>query len=270
MNEANRIFNFLEKPQLGTAIFSKNKAIIPSPVYIRQTIVNNIQAEIKNAKAKKIAKIYLKVNSLSDDAIIQLLYKAAEAGVEIKMVVRGIFCAKFDKVKAPLKPYTVSIVDEYLEHARVMAFHNDGKPKVYISSADIMVRNLDHRIEAACLISNPAIKKEIIDMLNIEFADNVKARILDSHLQNKYVPQNDNEIIQSQIEKYNYLAEKKLSSPYHNRFDEKHLPQIIKTKKDKSPAKKTVKKTSSKIKATAKPKKVTPVKKSKPGTKNTK
>lgn len=270
MNEANRIFNYLEKPQLGTAIFSKNKAIIPSPIYIRQTIINNILNEIKNAKAKKAAKIYLKVNSLSDDTIIQLLYKAAEAGVEIKLVVRGIFCAKFDKIKAPIAPYSVSIVDEYLEHARVMVFHNDGKPKVYISSADIMVRNLDHRVEAACLISNPAIKKEIIDMLNIEFTDNVKARILDSHLLNKYVPQNGNEIIQSQIEKYNYLAEKKLSSPVHDRFEEQYLPKIIDTKKNKSVPKKAVKKANPKVKAAAKIKNVIAIKKGKAITKNTK
>ena len=166
--------------------------------------------EIKNAKAKKYASIILKVNSLSDIKLINKLYEAAMAGVEIKMVVRGIFCAMIQNKKFK-KPITaISIVDEYLEHARVMIFHNDGKEKVYISSADWMVRNLDHRVEAAIPVNDPLIRQELKDIIHIQLRDNVKARILDNELSNNYVPSVGKKKIRSQIETYHYLYQKSI------------------------------------------------------------
>ena len=100
-----------------------------------------------------------------------------------------------------------SIVDEYLEHARVMIFHNEGKEKIYISSADWMVRNLDHRIEVAVPVFDNAIKKELKDIIKIQLQDNVKARLLDEQLLNRYVDTNGKKI-RSQIETYNYLNKK--------------------------------------------------------------
>jgi polyphosphate kinase len=136
------------------------------------------------------------------------LYDAAHAGVEVKMVVRGIFCAVVEnsKFKKPIK--AISIVDEYLEHARVMIFHNDGKEKVYISSADWMVRNLDHRIEAAIPVTNKEIIEELKDILSIQLQDNVKARWLDKDLSNTYVATDEEHKVRSQIEIYNYLQRK--------------------------------------------------------------
>jgi polyphosphate kinase len=166
--------------------------------------------EIKNAKAKKKAAIIVKVNSLSDELIINHLYQAAEAGVDIKLIVRGIYSAIFEKIKSKVKTYAISIVDEYLEHSRVMYFYNGGKEKLYISSADWMVRNLDHRVEAACPINDPIIRQEIIDILNIQLSDNVKARLLDSKLQNNYVSDENMPPVKSQVEIYNYLLNKKL------------------------------------------------------------
>jgi polyphosphate kinase len=128
--------------------------------------------------------------------------------VEIKLIVRGIFCmiTEHNKFVNPIK--AVSIVDEYLEHARVWIFHNGGKEKVYISSADWMVRNLDHRVEASCPITDEKIKTELKEILEIQLSDNVKARWLDKELNNEYV-QPDNEIsVRSQIETYKYLHKK--------------------------------------------------------------
>lgn len=84
-------------------------------------------------------------------------------------------------------PYAISIVDRFLEHARVMVFHNNGKRDTYISSADWMVRNLDHRVEAACPILDEHLKKELIDILGIQLRDNVKARFMSSEFSNQYV-----------------------------------------------------------------------------------
>jgi polyphosphate kinase len=124
------------------------------------------------------------------------------------MIVRGIFCPVIDlkKFKHPIK--AISIVDEYLEHSRVMIFHNQGQEKVYISSADWMVRNLNHRVEAAIPITDPVIKQELIDIIHIQLRDNVKARILDSDLANNYVPSIGKKGIRSQIETYHYLFKK--------------------------------------------------------------
>ena len=110
------------------------------------------------------------------------------------------------KFKEPIK--AISIVDEYLEHARVIIFTNGGNAKVFISSADWMVRNIDHRIEAACPVTEKSIKKEIIQLISIQLADNTKARILDNQLSNQFVKSNEETEIRSQVEIYNYLIRK--------------------------------------------------------------
>jgi polyphosphate kinase len=99
-------------------------------------------------------------------------------------------------------------VDEYLEHARVMIFHNGGKEKMYISSADWMVRNLDHRIEAAVPVNDPRIREELQEIIHIQLRDNVKARILNKELSNNYVPSAGKRKVRSQIETYQYLYKK--------------------------------------------------------------
>jgi polyphosphate kinase len=107
------------------------------------------------------------------------------------------------------KPVTaVSIVDEYLEHARVWVFHNNGREKVFISSADWMIRNLDHRVEATCPILDERLKQELKDILNIQLQDNVKARWLNNTLSNEYVRTTNQRHIRSQIETFNYLHSK--------------------------------------------------------------
>jgi polyphosphate kinase len=167
-----------------------------------------IDKEIKTAKTGKPASIILKINSLSDEILISKLYEAARTGVDIRMVVRGIFCMRSENKKFKIPVQAISIVDEYLEHARVLIFHNGGKEKTYISSADWMVRNLDHRIEAACPIFEKEIQQELKDILKIQLSDNIKARKLDNELDNQYVNPRNTKKIRSQVETYNYLFRK--------------------------------------------------------------
>ena len=143
---------------------------------------------------------------MSDRELITKLYDAAKEGVIIKLIVRGIYCA-INQIEFKQKITAISIVDEYLEHSRVMYFYNKGHEDIYISSADWMTRNLDYRIEAAAKITQKNLKKEIKDQLDIQLSDNVKARILDKKLRNEYVENNKN-AVRSQIETYHYLKNK--------------------------------------------------------------
>src|SRR5690606_15550223 len=212
MADVNRIFNFLEKPGTGHHFLEKCKTIIPSPGFIRTELNKLIDAEINAARKGAPAEIILKMNSMADAKLIEKLTDAAKAGVVIKLIVRGIFCMQSEnkKFKKPVK--AISIIDEYLEHARVWVFHNRGDRKVYISSADWMTRNIEHRIEATCPIKNESLKQELIDMLHIQLSDNTKARILNNELDNRYVERNGKEIVRSQEEIYNYLANKSYHS----------------------------------------------------------
>lgn len=208
--DINRIFQYLQSPKLDRKYLHACKTLPVSPVNMRKTFIKLIDREIKNVKSKKAAGMILKMNSLSDEILINKLYEAAKVGVSIKLIVRGICCAYTSNKKWKKNIDAISIVDEYLEHARVFVFHNGGNPKVYISSNDWMVRNLDHRVEAAAPVMDPAIRQELIDLLNIQLSENVKARILDNEQQNVYRRTRGRKI-RSQIEIYNYLYQKKYS-----------------------------------------------------------
>ncbi len=207
MADVNRIFTYMENWKSGFAPLKACKTLIPCPIYLRKELYRMINAEIKAAKSKKNASITLKINSLSDEELIYKLYEAARAGVEIQLIVRGIFCMMPENRKFKKPVTAISILDEYLEHARVFIFHNNGKEKVYISSADWMVRNMDHRIEATCPILDPKIRKEINEILQIQLSDNAKARWLDNNLQNHY-KKDQSKKVRSQIEIYQYLNQK--------------------------------------------------------------
>ncbi|ATL49903.1 polyphosphate kinase 1 [Chitinophaga caeni] len=207
MADINRIFKYLESPKHDLDILATCTMMPASPYNMRKFFTRLIDKEIRNVKNKKAAGITIKMNSLSDEFMILKLYEAAKEGVPIRMVTRGICCAYTHNKHWKENMEAVSIVDEYLEHARVAIFHNEGKPKVYISSADWMVRNLDHRVEAAVPILDPGIQQELIDIMNIQFEDNVKARILDNHQKNEY-KRRPGKKIQAQVEIYKYLHEK--------------------------------------------------------------
>ena len=209
MNDAARIFNYIEHHKTGTHFLKACTTLLPSPQAARREIIKMIHTEVKNAQRGLTASICAKMNSLSDEEIIGELYAAAKAGVEIKLIVRGIFCMLSEREKFLVPVKAVSIVDEYLEHARVWVFANGGKEKIFISSADWMVRNLDHRVEATCPVLDPELRQELKDIINIQLRDNVKARLLDNDLSNGYVQAAPgDERIRSQYETYFYLHNK--------------------------------------------------------------
>jgi polyphosphate kinase len=210
--DINRIFNYIEHYKTGTHFLKACTTILPSPEFARKEVVKLINNEIKNAKNKKPASIIAKMNSLSDEGIIERLYDAAREGVEIKLIVRGIFCM-FSQNNKFLKPvHAVSIVDQYLEHARVWVFHNSGREKMFISSADWMLRNLDHRVEATCPILDGELKKELKEILHIQLNDNVKSRWLDNNLSNEYVRTDTQISVRSQQDTYQYLYNKTVTA----------------------------------------------------------
>lgn len=222
MADVNRIFNYLENWKDGAEPLKACKALIPCPTSLRRELLRMITRETRLAREKKPAAITLKMNSLSDEELIDKLYEAAKAGVEIKIIVRGIFCMLTENSKFIIPVKAISIIDEYLEHARVFIFNNGGKEKVYISSADWMVRNLDHRVEATCPILDESIRMELKNILDIQFSDNVKARLLDNDLDNKYKRDGSETRIRSQIEIYNYL--------FHKAHPEEEEPVILQTR----------------------------------------
>ncbi|WP_160710974.1 polyphosphate kinase 1 [Chitinophaga solisilvae] len=205
--DINRVFSYLENIRHDVKILAGCKTLPVSPLNMRDTFLKLIDREIKNARNKKKAGMILKMNSLSDPILIAKLYEAAKAGVDVKMVIRGICCAYTENKKWKKNITAVSIVDEYLEHARVFIFHHGGQEKVFIASCDWMVRNLDHRVEAAVPITDMAIRKELIDIMKIQLSGNVKARILDNDQKNQYKKEGDKKV-RTQIEIYKYLHEK--------------------------------------------------------------
>lgn len=209
MNEANRIFNYLANWQQGDKPIVKMRNLLISPINMRAAFIQMIDTEILNAKKGYVASITVKLNALTDTILLEHLYKAAKAGVTVNLIVRGILTTKKLNEKNAGNINAISIVDQYLEHARVMIFYNKGNHKVYISSADWMVRNLDHRIEVAVPIVDPTLKKELMDIIQIQLKDNQKARILDAELNNKYVPSGKSASFKSQEETYKFLKGKK-------------------------------------------------------------
>lgn len=209
--DVGRVFSYLEQP--GKLSFLKACKTLPvSPLTMRSTFMDMIDKEIKNHKAKKPSGITIKLNSLVDKLLMERLTEAAREGVKVQIIIRGICCLLTEdkSFKTPIK--AISIVDEYLEHARVFIFEHAGDPKVFISSADWMVRNLDHRVEVACPILDKDIRKDLINVLHLQLAENDKARILDNHQKNEYVPRKDSEkVIRSQHEIYNYWKDKALA-----------------------------------------------------------
>lgn len=207
-NEVRQVFGYIENPYRPV----KFNHLIVSPRNSRSRLYDLIDREIAHAKQGLPSGITLKVNNLVDKGLINMLYQASSAGVPIKLIVRGM-CALIPGIKGISENITaISIVDRFLEHPRVVVFENNGDPEVMISSADWMTRNIDNRIEVGCPIRDPALKKKIIDILNIQLTDTVKARVIDREMSNQYVPRGNRRKIRSQIAIYDYLkhSEKQL------------------------------------------------------------
>ncbi|MBP7808419.1 MAG: polyphosphate kinase 1 [Bacteroidia bacterium] len=200
--EVSKVFDFyVDNFKVG--VF---KHLAVAPFYMRKIFIAHINKEIQHAKAGKNASIILKMNSLVDREMILKLYEASNAGVKIKLIIRGA-CSLVTGVEGFSENIQAfSIVDKYLEHTRVFIFHNNGDEKIYLTSADWMSRNLDSRSEVAVPIYDKEIRKQLKDIINIQLSGNTKVRILDSTFANEYVkPKPGEKKIRVQDEVYNYL-----------------------------------------------------------------
>ncbi|WP_396164423.1 polyphosphate kinase 1 [Flavobacterium sp.] len=204
LKDASKIFDFFDVNYR----IHRYKHLIVSPHYTRGRFNKLIDREITNALLGKEAFIKLKMNSISDFKMTDKLYEASNAGVKIKLIVRGI-CCLIPGIKGLSENIeAISIVDNYLEHSRIYIFANGGDPEVFISSADIMTRNLDARVEVTCPIYDNDIKKELIETFEIGWKANVKARIHSIDLANNYRRRGDEKPFRAQLEMYNYYQMK--------------------------------------------------------------
>ncbi len=202
--EVKKVFEFFANTYRNQSY----RHLIVSPLYMRKKFYRYIDNEIQNAKNGKKAKIILKMNNLVDKEIIYKLYQANNAGVEIVLIIRGI-CSLIPGIPGMSENINaISIVDKFLEHSRIMIFHNNGNELYFISSADWMGRNLDRRIEVACPLYDKDIQKELKDLIEIQMRDNVKARIINEEQDNKYVTSKNSKEVRSQFELYEYYKRK--------------------------------------------------------------
>ena len=207
MQEVEQVFTYLQNWSRGLTPIRNLRHLLVAPTNMRRKILHHIEEEIRAARKGKPAEIIIKLNSLSDLTLVEALYKAAKVGVQVHLIIRGIFCQRIKTDSVEQSVHGISIVDQYLEHARVMIFARGGNPLVYLSSADWMVRNLDHRVEVAVPVYDERIKQELIDIIRIQLVDNQKARILDPGLSNRYV-QAGRKKIRSQEQTYVFLRAK--------------------------------------------------------------
>ena len=200
--EVARVFTYLETVKKPNHEFEH---LLVGQFNLRPHLISCVEQEIKNARQGKPAQIILKLNSIQDEEMIRKLYEASQAGVKIKIIARGI-CSLVPKIEGWSENIeAISIVDRYLEHARVFIFHNEGDERIYLSSADWMTRNLSYRIETAFPIYDEAIRQQIKELIELQLQDNVKARVLDAAQSNAYCKDGSYMAIQSQIETYYYF-----------------------------------------------------------------
>ena len=202
-NEVRKVFKLMEN-NIERGVY---RNLLVSPFNNRRKLSELIQEEIKNAKKGLPAKISLKINNLVDSKMIEKFYQASCAGVKIHMIVRGV-CSLVPGVKGVSENIeVVSIVDRFLEHARFFIFENNGAPLYYITSADLMERNLDKRIEVGTPILEPRLQKEIQVIFDTQWSDTTKSRIITKKLANKYKELDDQEPVRSQMKLYDHYKQ---------------------------------------------------------------
>ena len=201
-NEAVAVFDLIQYP-FRRYKFQHSQI---SPLNARTRIQSLIRQEIQHLKEGRPAQITFKINNLVDKELMDDLYRASQAGVKIRGIVRGM-CSIIPGLKGISENIEIiSIVDRFLEHPRVMVFEGGGERKVFISSADWMTRNMDNRIEVGCPIYDKNLQQRIVDIMDIQFRDTLKARVIDKEQSNKYVARGNRKKLRSQIEIYDYLV----------------------------------------------------------------
>lgn len=199
--ETYKVFRYLEEKKKP----SRLEHLLVAPFDMRKKFVKLIDNEIKNAKDGKEAYIIIKINHIVDKEIIQKLYEASRAGVKIDMIVRTT-CTLIPGLKdLSSNIRVISIVDRFLEHARVFIFCNDGKPKYYLSSSDLMARNLDSRVEITFPVYDEEIQSELREIIHIQWNDNTKARIINAQQNNRYRKIQSITKVRAQFEIFDYL-----------------------------------------------------------------
>jgi polyphosphate kinase len=162
------------------------KRLCAAPHGLRDALARWVNTEIENARAGREAGILIKLNNLSDVPTVSLLYRASAAGVPVRIIARSMFSLIPGRPGVSENIQAISIIDRFLEHSRVFVFANGGERRVFLSSADFLPRNFDARFEVVCPVDSPDLQQELVDYLEIQWADNVKARVLDKSLKNAY------------------------------------------------------------------------------------
>ena len=186
--------------------------LIVSPFNMRTFFLHLLSNEIKNAKAGKEAWVLIKLNNLTEEGVVKKILEAGNAGVKIRIIIRGSCVIASDQPGVSKNIRMISIIDRFLEHSRIFIFCNGGKELNYISSADWMDRNFDHRIEVAVPILDKQLQQELRNMLEIQWNDNTKARLISNSDPNQYRRNVLSTKVQSQIEIYKYLKYKTTES----------------------------------------------------------
>jgi polyphosphate kinase len=223
-SEATRVFSFLETKKLPEVEFEHLGVGLFN---LKYKFIGLVKREIENAKLGKPASMTLKMNNLEQKDMIDLLYEASNAGVKINLIVRSI-CSILPGVKGLSENiHAISIVDRFLEHARIFHFHNDGNEELFISSADWMERNLHYRVETLIPIYDNTIKEIFKTLLTIQLNDNVKARFLNIGKTNEYVTSENDLAVRAQVETYYYVKRNTEKLAKRNQFTLNNEPEII-------------------------------------------
>ncbi|BBS86563.1 polyphosphate kinase 1 [Aeromonas media] len=199
--EVEGVFEYIEYPYKRY----KFNHLLVSPINCRRQLYRLIDNELANAKAGQPCGITLKINNLVDRDLINRLYAAGQAGVPIQMIIRGMCALRPGVPGLSDNIQVISIIDRFLEHPRVMVFHNKGNPQLFISSADWMSRNIDGRIEVGTPIYDERLKQRILDILDLQLSDTCKARVIDADQKNEYVKRGNRRKVRSQVAIYDYL-----------------------------------------------------------------
>lgn len=199
--EVESVFEYIEYPYRRY----KFNHLLVSPINSRRQLYRLIDNELANAKAGQPSGITLKINNLVDRDLINRLYAAGQAGVPIQMIIRGMCALRPGVPGLSENIQVISVIDRFLEHPRVMVFHNRGNPQLFISSADWMSRNIDGRIEVGTPIYDERLKQRILDILQLQLSDTCKARVIDADQSNQYVKRGNRRKVRSQVAIYDYL-----------------------------------------------------------------
>lgn len=200
--EAGMVFQFIEQPYKRF----RYKHLWVSPRTQRRDLYQRIDREIANAAKGLPARIRAKVNNLVDTGLVERLYQASQAGVQIQLIIRGM-CSLVPGVKGVSTGIEIiSVIDRFLEHPRLVEFYNAGTPEVFISSADWMTRNLDRRVEVATPILDPELAGRISHLFELQWQDRAKARVIDAEQSNRYAPRGNRKKLRSQHKIYDVIA----------------------------------------------------------------